>query len=154
MDDLASQLAPAGRQVLAHLPVERGLERVFHRQRAAVYEEQVGHVGRLRHAGERLDELGHVGGVDVRIGRLVQRHLADALQEAGRAHLRVVVADRLAGEVGVEVEILAARCFIAQVRPVGPLEIHHQVFAVGQHVAADGVQHVLGRNDGVGSGIL
>ena len=50
--------APCG-QVLAHLPVEGGLQRVLDRQRAALDEEEVLGGTRGRHgAREGLDELG------------------------------------------------------------------------------------------------
>src|SRR5512139_234153 len=64
----------------------------------------------------------------------------------------MIMAHRLAGEVGVEVQVFSARGLIAQVRAVRPCEVDDEVLAVCEHVTAYGRVHVLrrNRNDGVG----
>ena len=68
--------------VVPALPVEGDLERVLHRERAAVDEEQVRQHGVAEHPGERLDEAGHRHGVDVGVGRFVHRGLRQLGAEA------------------------------------------------------------------------
>jgi hypothetical protein len=77
-------LAYALREVLPDLPVERGLEGVLDRERSALDEEHVlVHGMGDRDAAERLDELGHLRGVDVGIRRLVQRGVAIRSRNSG-----------------------------------------------------------------------
>jgi hypothetical protein len=110
MHDLRALLAlNALREILADLPVECRLERVLDAEGAAFDEEHV-FVQRRRNgqSRKRFDELGHVGGVDVRVRRFVDRRVRDAIAKLRRVHLRVVVADRYRREVREEVEHVAA----------------------------------------------
>ena len=123
------------REVLAHFPVEGRLDRVLDRQRAAFDEEHVLGEGRGHgHAREGLDELGHVGRVDVGVGRLVHGGVGDAVAELGIVEARVVVADGAGGEIGEEVEHRPPALRVENPRSLGLSQIHDDVVAVGEHV--------------------
>ena len=66
------------RPVPPRLPVERDLERVLDRERAALDEEQVGERRVAQHPGEGVDEAGHRDGVDVGVARFRQRRASAA----------------------------------------------------------------------------
>lgn len=116
--DLGAFFALACQQVLAHLPIHGCLQRIFHGQRSAIYEEQIWHVFRARHASKGFHKFGHIGRIDVGVRRLIEGNVVDALQKPGLMQFRMVVRDGLAGEEGVEIEILAPGLGISQVRAV------------------------------------
>ena len=61
----------------------------------------------------------------------------------------MIVADRLAGEVRVEVEVFAAGCLVANVWAVRPVQIDDEVLAIGQHVFAEDGEDILRFDSGV-----
>ena len=136
VDDLGALLALPGRQVLPHLPVEGRLQGVLHRQGAAVDPEQVGQVVGGRMGAEGLHPLRIGRGVDVGVGGLVDRDLAQALNEGGVPQAGVVVPQGRCGEKGVEVQVFSTVPGVHNPGPMGLVEIHDQVKAVHQHVAA------------------
>ena len=131
-----------GRQVLAHLPVERHLEGVLDRERAALDEEQVVAQGLRHRAREGLDELGQVGGVDVGVGRLVERRRQDPLRELGRRAASGGCSPAGRSRRGVEVEHVAAAGAVEDERAVAAVEVHDQVVAVHQDVLFQGIVHL------------
>ena len=133
-------LRPAVRGVVPALPVERRLERVLHGQRPALDQEQVRQRRVAQHPGERLDELGQLRGVDVRTGRLVQRHLGE-LGAEGRVvgQRRVVHAQRGGGEEAEQVEVPPAVAGVDQPGATAGVGVQHQVEAVDEQVPAQGL---------------
>ena len=75
-------IAPV-RLVVAALPIEGRLERVLHRQRPTLHEEQVRQGRVAEHPDERLHELAQVRRVDIRVGRLVGGYPAEQRHELG-----------------------------------------------------------------------
>ena len=128
-------------EVLAHLPVERGLHRVIVSQRASLDEEHVLLMRRRDgHAGEGVDELGHVSRVNVGVRRLVDGRVGDAVAELEVVQPGMVVADGAGGEVGEEIEHGAAALRVEDPRSLGLSQVHDDVEAVGEHVPPeDGV---------------
>ncbi len=148
----AQRRVDTARLVVPALPVECDLERVLHRQRAAVDEEQVRQGGVAEHPGERLDEPGHRHGVDVGVGRLVHRGLRQLGAEAMvLGQRRVVHAQRRGREEREHVEVLLAVAGVDQVGSGRAVEVEHQVQSVGQDAAG---QHCVDipRFDGGGLG--
>lgn len=70
------------------LPVERGFERVLHRQGAPFDEEQMRQRRVAQDTGEGLDEAGHRHRVHVGIAGLVQRGLHEFGMELPVVHQR------------------------------------------------------------------
>src|SRR4028119_1473927 len=103
-----------------------------------------GRLGGAGQARERLDELGHVRRVDVRICRLVDGRVREALAELGRIQLRVVVADRNRGEVREEIEDAPLATGVEYPRALRLLEVHDDFVAVRKHVPLENVVN-LGR---------
>ena len=152
VDHLRALLALARGQVLADLPVEGGLQGVLHGQGAAVDPEQVGQVIRRRVGAEGLHPLGVGRGVDVGVGGLVDRDLAQALDEGGLPQARVVVPQGRGGEEGIEIQVFTAVAGIHDPGAVGLLQVHDQVEAVHQHVAAQALQDGVRGNVQAGHG--
>ena len=122
-------LVPAG------LPVERDLERVLHRQRAAVDEEQVRQGRVAEHPVEGLHEPRHRHRVDVGVARLVDRDRRDLLEERGIGGEGVVVhAERGGREEREQVEVLGPVPGVDQRRTVRPVQVEYELEAVGEHV--------------------
>ena len=133
------------REVLADLPVEGRLDRVLDAEGAAFDEEHVLVEGRGDgQAREGLDELGHVGRVDVGVGGLVDGRGGDAVAELGVVEPRMVVADRAGGEVGEEIEDGAAAPGVEEPRAFRLAEVHDDVVAVGEHVPGEDVVDIAG----------
>lgn len=79
---------PWGGLVVPTLPVERGFERVLHRQGAPFDEEQMRQRRVAQDTGEGLDEAGHRHRVHVGIAGLVQRGLHEFGMELPVVHQR------------------------------------------------------------------
>ena len=75
-------------------------------------------------------------------------------RNAGIAQPWVIVGDRLAGEIGVEVQIFTPCCGVAQVCAVRALQVNDQMFAIGQHMTADGRVNILRRDVNCGGLLL
>ena len=86
---VATLLAIAAHEVLAHLPVEGRLEGVLDAQGAAGHQEEMRKV--LGHGvrPERLHELRHLDGVHIRVGGIVEGRPEELLRELRRLHPRV-----------------------------------------------------------------
>jgi hypothetical protein len=78
MDDLRAAFAMTGGDVLAHLPIHRGLEGVLDGERAAFDKEIARQLGQGDDAGERFDERGVLRRVNIGVGDL---HLCGAQQD-------------------------------------------------------------------------
>jgi hypothetical protein len=105
-------------EVAADLPVERRLERVLDAECAARDQEQMRQVIGHREARERVDELGELDRVDVRIRRVRQRGALELGEELGLAHAGMVEPDRQRREAREHVEQRAAGACIAQAAAV------------------------------------
>ena len=134
-------------EVAPDLPVEGDLQRVFHGEAAAVHEEEVLHVVRAGDAVERVHELGVDVGVDVAVGDLVHRDPGQPLAPRLIHHRRVVHSQRARSEEREEVEIAAAVAGVHHAAAFRAVEVEHDVEAVDEHPAADGVED-LGGGDG------
>jgi hypothetical protein len=99
---------------------------------------------RDRQSREGLDELRHVGRVDVRVRRLVDRHGGNAVAEFGIVEPRMVVTDRAGSKVGEEIENGAAAAGIEEPRAFRPGQIHDDFVAVGEHVPREHVVNIAG----------
>ena len=144
-----SRLRPCG-LVPAALPVERDLERVLDGERAALDEEQVRQRRVAQHPRERGDEVGVRGGVDVRVGRLVQRDLAELGDEAGVVgQAGVVEAQRRRREERVEVEVALTGPGVDDARAAAALEVDDEGGGVGQEVRGEHLVHLVRRQSGV-----
>src|SRR5690606_7105698 len=144
--DLRAELGRAAvRLVVPGLPVERDLERVLDGERAAVDEEQVRQGRVAQHAGERLDEAGHLDRVDVGVRRLVHGCGGELLAERRVVgDRRVVHAERGRGEEREQVQPLAAVPRVDERGAVRPGEVENEVEAVDQEVLAEGGEHCGG----------
>ena len=112
------------------------LQRVLDRQGAAVDEEQVRQVGIAEHPGERVDEARHRHGVDVGVGRLVDRGLGQFGAERRVVGQRGMVhAQRRRGEEREHVEVALAVAGIDEARARRPLQVEYQIEPVGQDAA-------------------
>jgi hypothetical protein len=107
------------------------------------------HLFRLCQPPEGVYEIGHHRRVEVGVRRVVDGHLAHVPLELGIVDARVVVADRVGGEVAEEVEVLVPGGGIHQVRGVRFLEIDDQRVAVDQHRFLQGLVD-LGHANGHG----
>lgn len=115
VNDLAAELTFAARDIQAHLPVKRRLQRVLHRQGTTRYQEQVREARRHGHAFEGRYELRHLDRVNVRIGGVLQSNPLKRLQELGLIHLGVIVRNWPGGKEREEVQIVLASDGIANV---------------------------------------
>ncbi len=151
VDDLLPHLPPVPLpEVLAHLPVEGGLQRVLDADRAPLDEEEVRGVARRNgDPRERLDEPGHLLRVDVAVGGLGEGGPVQLLEEGGFLQLRVVVADGNRREVREEVEDLDVVEAVVDDAAPGAVEVHDDVVAVHEHVTPERVEDVF-RGDLVG----
>ena len=137
MDDLAAPFALSGSQAFSDLPVEGGLEGVFHGRRATRDEEGVRQALRDGDAGEGVDETGHLDGVEVGIGRVVDRHPAEPLEESRIRHPRVVMPDGVCREIGKAVQKHSSGAGAAHPGAVAFVEIEHQIEPVRNEVPAE-----------------
>ena len=132
----AQRRVDAARLVVPALPVERDLERVLHRQRAAVDEEQMRQGGVAEYPREGLDEPGHRHGVDVGVGRLVDGGLRQfGAETVVIGQRRVVHAQRRGREEGEHVEVVLAVAGVDQMGSGRAVQVEHQVQPVGQDAA-------------------
>jgi hypothetical protein len=144
---------PPVQRVVLPLPVERGLEGVLDGERPALDEEQVGQRRVAEHPLERLDELGHLRGVDVGVGRLVDRHPGELGEERGVAgERRVVHAQRCRGEEAEHVEPPRAVARVDQPRPAARARVEHEVEAVDEHVPAQDLEDLRRVDPACGDG--
>ncbi len=144
VEDLRTDLAPPGGEVLAHLPVEGHLERILDRQRAAFDEEEVLAKGLGDGAREGLHELGHEGGVDVGVRRLVERRGEDPLGELRGGELGMIEAQGRGREVAEEIEHVAPADGVVQEDAVALLDVLDHMVAVDQDVARENLAHRFG----------
>ena len=148
VEDLLALVArDAPGPVPAHLPVERGLERVLDAERPALDEEGVAQVGGHGQAREGVDEGRVLDAVDVGERRLELRHAVEHRQEVRVLHARVVVADGARGEEGAGNRGARARPGVVEPRAVAPLEVEDDVVAVGEDVAGEDAVDI-GRGEG------
>ena len=127
-------------KILAHLPVDRRLHGVLDAQRAALDEEHV-FVVRRRHSDARkcLHEFGEVRGVNIGVRRLVDRDGGELVAELRVVEPRMVVADRAGGEVREEIEDVASALRVEHPRAFRLFQVHDELVAVREHVAAEDV---------------
>ena len=145
VDDLVAELPDVPLpEVLADLPVEGDLEGVLHGQGPALDEEQVVEVLGQGQPAEGVHELGHLHGVEVRVGDLVEGGALQLGQELRLEHLGVVHAQRRRGEVGEEIHVLAVLPGIVDVGALALFEVHDQVESVRQHILPDDLVHEIG----------
>ena len=150
VQDLGAELAAAGRQVLADLPVEGCLQGVLDCQRAAVDQEQILEGRSHRRAPEGVDKVRELGGVGVGVRRFAERRAEEALLGRLGLQRRVAEAQGQAGEEAVEVQVLRARDGVDDPAAVALGEVEGDRNAIGDHVLGDGVVNVTGRGRGHG----
>ena len=150
VQDPAPLPAPAGGQVLPHLPVERGFQRVLHRHRAPGHEEDPRQLLGNAEPGEGVHEPGHLHRVEVRVRRVVDGDPGQPAAELRVGEPGVVVPDRVGRVVGEAVEEVPPGPGAAQVGAPAPVEVEDQVEPVGDEVAPEAVVDLGGgrRRDG------
>src|SRR6185503_9134976 len=128
-------------EVLSHLPVHRGLERVLHAQRAPGDEERVRQPRPHRDAAEHLDELRELRGIDVGVRGVHECRARERGEEVRVMKLGVVEPDRQRGEEREQVQVVAAGARVMHAPAAALLQVEHQVVAVRQHVAGERGMH-------------
>ncbi len=127
--------------VFAHLPVERGLERVFDGERPAGDEERVRQVLGNADPAERLDEPAEVLGDHVRVRHLVNGGVQQPLPKSivGR-QARMVHAEGARRVEAEEVDVRPARVAVLQQHPLAVVHIEHHLHHPGrEHVLRQGL---------------
>ena len=131
---------------LLGFPIKCHLKGVLHSEGATIDPEVVrealgGHAG-----GKGLDEVRHLRGVEIRVGRLVQGRELELRTEFLVLHPGVVVADGPGSKACEEVQEFLACAGIVDPGPVGPLKVHDEGQAIRQLVAAKGLVNTVGGN--------
>ena len=148
VQDPASLLASTAGEVLANLPIERGLQSVLDRDRAPGHEKQIRKFLGDGDAVEGIHELRHLHGVHVGVARVVDGDLRNLLLECRLHQSRMVQAHGLGREERKEVEEAAAIPAVVDIAALASLEVEHQVHAVHQHVLLQRAVHVGGIHRG------
>jgi len=137
--------------VVPALPVEGDLERVLHRQRTTLDEEQMRQRRVSQDSGKGLDEVGHRHRIDVGVAGLVQRRFGEfgaELLVVGQR--RMIHTQRRGCEKGEHVQVAPAVSGIDQIRPHRPRQVEHQVKTIDQNAAG---QHLMNLGGPVGPGL-
>ena len=150
VNDLRSLFVLALRQILADLPVESGLQRILDGQGPSINPEQVGQVIRRCVGGEGLDPFGVVGGVDIRIGGLVQSDGAKVRAEFRRVQFRMAVPQGRRGEEGIKIQVFLPVAGVHDPGTMGLFQVHDQMESVHQNMALQGIKNFVGLNAEVG----
>jgi hypothetical protein len=141
VQDLGAALAAPGRQVLAHLPVHRRLDRVVDRRTAARDKEHIPKVaaeGRLAEgAYERLQLLG----VDVAIGELVASDPFELLLEEWFTQTGVVETQRLGTKKSEKIEEFLACMRVDEEISAALLDVVHERQPLRQEPATEVLVH-------------
>jgi hypothetical protein len=124
---LVPHLAPVALLVvLAHLPVERRFQGIFHRQRAPRNKEGVRQILGNADPVEGVHKPRHVPGHDVGVGNLVERRVHEPLQEGLVArHLGMVHAERVGGVKPKQINERAARFLVVEAHPAAAIKVKH-----------------------------
>ncbi len=144
VQDVRAALAAAGRQVLAHLPVHRGLQGVFHRQRAAIDEKPPLHRRQRGHARERVDKFRVQRGVDIGVRHLGAGGEQQVALHLGVVEMRMIEADGHRAEEAVEVDEVAAGDRIMDAAAAALLEIDDDLEAIHEDVLFQVAHHAEG----------
>ncbi len=149
----AQRLVAAVHAVVPRLPVERGLQDVLDGQRTALDEEVARQRRVAQHAGEGVDEAGHLQRVHVRVGRLVARGLEQRAAEVLVVrHTGMVHAQRRGGEEREHVEVASAVARVHEPGAAALRGVEHHVEAVDEQMPGERVVHLVGVDHGASWG--
>jgi hypothetical protein len=146
MEDLVGPAVHAPRPVQLRLPVEGGLHGVLDGWGASRHEKEVRKLAGDSELPEGTNEAGVLAAVHVAVRRVGEGRRHERRSKPVVLHPRVVVADRQRGEVGVAIQVLLAGQGVHHDRPVGFLEIDHDVEAIDEDVRLKGGKDLAGRD--------
>ena len=137
MDDFGAAFAATGGQVLAHLPIHRGLERVLDRERAALDEEVSVQRRQTDDAPERLHETRVTFRVNVRVGDLDLGRAQQVCLHLGPIKMGMIESDRVGAEEAVKIDHASLVGRVVEIGAVAFLEIDDDAKAVEEDVLGD-----------------
>ncbi len=129
VDDLRPTLTPSGRQILAHFPIHRGLQRVLHRRRAAINEEVTLQWTQTHDSRKCRHKSGVLHRINIRVGNLDLGRREQIRLHFGPGEMGMVITHCQRGEKTIEINKLPSARRIHQPRTVTALQIDHQLEA-------------------------